>query len=253
VICELLGLPEEDRAAFDGWTTAIAPLIGPAPTPAQVAAGCAAAEEEWEFLAGWLARRRAHPGDDVVSALLAAQDDDRIGEDELIATLIFLFSAGHQTTRDLFGNGIGALLGARDQWQLLVERPDLVPSAVTEMLRFDTSVVVTVRGVARDTTLDGVPLPAGAGLVVALAAANRDPARFAESDRFDVQRPDNRPLSFGGGAHHCVGAALARLEVEAVVRHLVTRYPGTTAGADGPAYRPGLAFRGPMALAVVLR
>jgi cytochrome P450 len=106
--------------------------------------------------------------------------------------------------------------------------------------------------VARDTTIDGVPLPAGAGLLIALAAANRDPVRFPDPDRFDVLRPGNHPLSFGGGAHHCLGASLARMEAEAVVRRLVTEHAGTTVGAEPPAYRSGFPFRGPLTLPVVL-
>ena len=252
VIGELLGLPDDDRAAFDGWTAAIAPLIGPRPSAEEVAAGNAAAEAEWAFLTGWIAGRRTDRRDDVVSLLVEAEEAGRITEDELVATIVFLFSAGHQTTRDLLGNGLHALFRHRDQWELLCRQPELIPAAVTEMLRFDTSVTATVRGVARDTTIAGVELPAGSGVVVALAAANRDPERFAEPDRFQVQRPDNHPLSFGGGAHHCLGAALARMEAEAVLDRLVSDHPSVTPAYEALAYRPGLAFRGPLSLPVFL-
>lgn len=252
VIAELLGLPEMDRAAFDRWTTALAPLIGPAPTPDEVTAGCAAAEEEWEALAAWIDGRR--PGaDDVTSLLLAARDAGRISSDELVATIMFLFSAGHQTTRDLLGNGLHGLFAHRDQWTRLTDRPDRAGDAVTEMLRYDGSVTMTIRGARRDTVVAGVAIPGGSGLVVALAAANRDPQRFDDPDRFDLDRPDNRPLSFGGGAHHCLGAALARMEAEAALRELVTAYPATSPAYEALDYRPGLAFRGPLSLPISLR
>ena len=253
VIGELLGLPEEDRPAFDGWTRALAPLIGPAPGPAEVAAGAAAAEAEWTYLAGWIdSRSQARPEEDVTSDLLTARAAGQLSTDELIATIMFLFSAGHQTTRDLLGNGLHALLGRPDQWALLCAAPDVVPAAVTEMLRFDPPVAVTVRGVLRDTVVGGTALPAGSGLVVGLAAGNRDPRRFADPDRFDLGRADTRPLSFGGGAHHCLGAVLARMEAEAVLRCLVTDHPRVAAAYDRLEYRPGLTFRGPIALPVTL-
>ena len=253
VIGELIGLPESDRGAFDAWTSALAPLIGPRPSPEQIAAGREAAEAEWNHLSGWLAARRSAERDDVTGSLLAAEAEGLISEEELVATLMFLFSAGHQTTRDLLGNGLHALLSHPDQWQLLVEDAERAPNAVTEMLRYDTSVTLTIRGVRQDTVVGGVALPAGAGVVIALAGANRDPARFAEPDRFDLTRPDNHPLSFGGGAHHCLGAALARMEAEAVLGELVRSYPGTTPAYAALDYRPTLAFRGPVALPLQLR
>lgn len=253
VICELLGLPEADRPAFDGWTRALAPLIGPAPSPAEVAAGAAAADEEWAYLTGWTEQRaRSAPREDVTGDLLAAREAGRVSDDEIIATIMFLFSAGHQTTRDLIGNGLHALLGRPDQWAALCADPTAAPAAVTEMLRVDPPVAVTVRGVLRDTVVGGVDLPAGSGLIVGLAAGNRDPRRFPDPDRFELGRSDTRPLSFGGGAHHCLGAVLARMEAETVVRCLATDHPGLAPAYAQLEFRPGLTFRGPLALPVTL-
>ena len=253
VIAELLGVPAEDRLRFKAWSNDLVSLLGnPDPTGAM---------ERFErgldgllsYLRGIIAERRRAPRDDLISGMIAAQEArDALTDAELLATSNLLLVAGHETTTNLIGNGLLALLRHPDQLARLRAEPDLVPTAVEEMLRWDSPVQATVRVATDAVTLDGQTIPAGALVVAMIGAANRDPAVFADAERFDVGRTDNRHLSFGFGPHFCVGAPLARLEGEVVFRTLLARYPAIRLATDDVRHRPNFALRGLLALPVEL-
>src|SRR5262249_45670140 len=202
VICEMLGVPESDRPRFSQWTEDIAFLLGPGIASHRLAAGEAAAAEFMAYIRALIEHRRATPTDDLLSALIEAEESgDRLSIDELIANVVFLFSAGHQTTRDLVGNGLLALLRCPNVKRRVAGDSSLLPALVEECLRFDPSVTATLRRAREDTTIAGIFIAAGDRLILSLSGANRDPARFPDPDRFDIDRPNNEPLTFGGGIH----------------------------------------------------
>jgi cytochrome P450 len=186
--------------------------------------------------------------------LVAAEEaGDRLGADELLTTVILLLVAGHETTMNLIGNGLFALLTNRDQWERLVADPSLIPSAVEEVLRYDGPVHITGRIATTELEVAGHVLPKGSNVVTLLAAANRDPEKFPDPDRFDVGRTDNQHLTFSHGIHYCLGAALARLEGQVVFAKLTERYPDLrlAVDADEVEYREHFVLRGLKALPVV--
>jgi cytochrome P450 len=252
VICELLGVPDADRDAFDRWTAAIAFLVAPSVAPDRLAAGEAAVTEEWACIEQLIERCRRQPGDDLLSALVAIEGDGdaRLDIAELVATVIFLFSAGHQTTRDLIGNGMLALLANPNTWRALGEEPHSAPAAVEECLRFDPPVNFVYRRALCDTKIAGHAIGTGETVVPVLVAANRDPARYAQPDSFDPTRPDNRPVTFGGGIHHCLGAALARIEAEIILQRLSSQFPRSTLANTSIEWRQTIIFRGPEAVLI---
>ena len=221
VICELLGIPEQVRPVFRGWTTAI--IAGPfAGAESYVAAATGLADYARELLR----EKRRAPADDLISALVAGDDGDRLTEDELVGMVFLLVAAGHETTVNLIGNGTLALLTHPEQLALLRAEPHRLPAAVEEMLRYDGSLQVTLPyTTAEPIELGGTHIPAGEMLLLGLLAANRDPDRFAEPDTFDITRTPNPHLAFGHGLHHCLGAALARLEGRIAFAALLSRFP----------------------------
>lgn len=245
VIGELVGVPPWDREPFQQLVQDAASVVFEiAPEPAAMDRGNEAYLTMRGYFTGLVAERRRRPTDDLTSALVAARDDDgdRLTEDELLDLLVFLFAAGFETTMGLIGNGVVALAHHPDQFRLLRARPDLVPNAVEELGRFDGPLQMTRRVALRDTEITGMPFPAGSSAVGFVGAANRDPARYTDPDRLDVTRREARPLSYGGGIHYCLGAALARLEVETALRLLNERLPHLTL-AGAPERAPGLAIR----------
>ena len=251
VICELIGIPERDRAAQGSWTPAIQRAMAYPSVQAHRDAGETAATAQWAYLEGLVEVCRKNPGDDVLSSMILAEEQgQRLSHDELIATLIFLFSAGHSTTRDLLGSGLVAMLSDRGQFERLVADPALAAAAVEESLRFESPITMLRRRCVADTTVDNTTIAAGESVVTVLLAANRDPDRFDEPDRFIIDRSDNKPVSFGGGIHHCVGAALARMEAEIVFHRLATRFPDLTLTDHRIAWRDTPVFRGPLAVNV---
>ena len=189
--------------------------------------------------------RRKAPRDDLLSALLAAEDEgDRLGEAELRSIVLLLFVAGHETTMNLIGNGMWALLAHPDQQRRLVGDPSLVPNAVEEMLRYDGPVHLTGRIAREDVEVAGLHVKRGGQVSTLLAAANRDPERFPEPARFDVERNDVHHLTFSGGIHYCLGAALARLEGQVVVGSLVQRFPRLELRTERPEHRDHFILRG---------
>ncbi|MFJ1702180.1 cytochrome P450 [Kitasatospora sp. NPDC088346] len=256
VICELLGVPERDHHRFRALAADLTAALELLVEPAESDAADEAAEELTDYFVQLAARRAAHPRDDLVSALVraGAQDGGRIGGHELIANLVVLLVAGFETTTNLLGNGLTLLLerpgtGAR------LRAGHLAPSAFTEeVLRFDPPVQLTSRIARGDGLRVGtLPAPDGTAVLLLLGAANRDPARYTRPDRFEpdrfdlggsgAPRPAARPLSFGAGAHFCLGARLARLEVDLAIPALLARFPRLTA-AGPPVRRDRLVLRG---------
>jgi cytochrome P450 len=250
VICELLGVRTADRHRFRPLAsdlTAALELTSELDGPAD-----AAARELGEYFAHLIHDRRAAPTDDLVSALVAARDadDGRLSDEELLANLILLLVAGFETTTDLLGNGLAILLGQPEVTAGLRSGRIATAEFVEEVLRYDSPVQVTTRVARADGLKAGdVPMPAGSDLVLLLGAANRDPARFAEPDRFDPNRAGNKPLSFGAGAHICLGNSLARLEASIAFTRLLDRFP-TISAAGAPVRRDRLVLRGYQSLPI---
>ncbi len=200
--------------------------------------------------------RREQPGDDLLTALVQAEEGgDRLGEDELISMVFLLLFAGHETTVNLIGNGVLALLQHPDQLRLLRDRPELIDGAIEELLRFTNPVgTVSPRFVREDLEIAGVKVPRGTTLTLLLASANLDEAAFAGADRLDITRSPNRHVSFGLGAHYCLGAPLARIEARVAIPALLRRFPGLRLAIPPAAirWRPGMGLRGLEALPVSL-
>ena len=254
VICELLGVPQGDRELFDGWTQRIAHLVSPAITEEQYADSAAALGEEWAMMESLISDRSKDLGDDLLSALIrAAQaDETAITREELVSNCIFLFSAGHQTTRDTVGNGVLAMLRDGDQWADLAADPaGLAMAATEEALRFDAPVVQSWEVAFEDTAVGGVPVRAGEAVFPLLGACNHDPQRFDRPDDFDLHRTDNIPVTFSLGPHHCMGSALARMEVSILLGAIAERFPTLQLATDEVEWRDTVVFRGPHRLDVV--
>jgi pimeloyl-[acyl-carrier protein] synthase len=245
VICELLGVPSEDRDLLRGFTREMAVILDLDATPAQLGGAIGASLAFTAYLVPLFEERRRHPRDDLISALVAAEEaGDRLGTDELLTTVILLLVAGHETTMNLIGNGLLALLRHPAELARLRADAGLVPGAVEELLRYDPPVRMTVRTCVADTVLDGVRVRAGEQVVARLDAANHDPAVFAAPppDVLDVRRADaHRHVAFGAGPHFCLGAALARAEAQVAFAALV-RLPGLALAVDEPEWRPLATF-----------
>jgi cytochrome P450 len=253
VICEMLGVPDSDRPQFSRWTEDIAFLLDPGVPSHRLAAGEAAAAEFMTYVRDLIGHRRTTPTDDLLNALIVAEEHgDRLSIDELIANVVFLFSAGHQTTRDLVGNGLLALLRNPQVKRQVAGDSSRLPALVEECLRYDPSVTATPRRAREDTMIARTRIAAGDRLILSISGANRDPARFPDPDRFDVDRPDNEPVTFGGGIHYCLGAALARTEAQIVFGTLLRRYPNLELAERTVQWRETWIFRGPVTLHVSL-
>jgi hypothetical protein len=254
VIAEMLGIPHEDRDRFKQWSDDTAALAGNLPGNLSEGVLRRAGEGMRElraYFTGIVAQRRVEPRDDLISALVKAQEDgERLNEAELLANAVLLLNAGHETTTNLIGNGTLALLRHPDQLRRLRENPALIPNAVEELLRYDSPVQFTNRVLTADLTLGGKQLHAGETVLLLLGAANRDPAQFPDPDRLDVGRADNKHLAFGLGSHFCLGAPLARLEGRIVFETLLRRLPGLRLAHPAPVYRQNFNLRGLEALEV---
>jgi cytochrome P450 len=248
VIGNLLDVPRDERGPLRDWSLSILSALEPAPSADVLARGHAAVSEFTAYLEGLVARRQVAPGDpqvDVLTRLIQGETDgERLGARELLHNCIFLLNAGHETTTNLIGNGMHALLTQRDQFERLVAEPALLPTAVEELLRYESPLQLNNRLTIAPLALgDGAPIPPGTFLTLAIGAANRDPAQFAEPDRLDIARKPNLHLAFGHGAHACAGMNVARLEARIAIGALARRFPALA--LDGPAERdPRIRFRG---------
>jgi hypothetical protein len=254
VICELMGIPVEDRHLFEGWSSDATRLLDGDIDEDTMQRGVLAAMYFINYFNTLFEARRVEPRDDLVSGLVAVEDaGDVLTEEELRSIVLLLFVAGHETTMNLIGNGLFALMQHHDQWDRLVADRSLVQSAVEELLRYDGPVHVTGRLATEDLDVGGHLFTKGTQVVTLLAAANRDPDKFPDPDGLDIGRTDNQHLAFSHGIHYCLGAALARLEGQVVFDELASRFPTLrlAVDADDVEYREHFVLRGLKALPVV--
>jgi cytochrome P450 len=252
VICELLGVPTDRRAQFHDWSSTV--LAGVLVEPDVLVAACTAMVS---YLQELVDTKRATPADDLLSALVASRDgQDQLSEDELTSMVYLILIAGHETTVNLIGNGVLALLTHPEQLALLRAQPHQLPSAIEELLRFDGPVqVATFRVTTEPTNIGGITIPAGEIVIACLLAANRDSRCTAQPNTLDITRTDNSHLAFGHGIHHCLGAPLARLEGRIAVGTLLTRFPRLRLAVptEQLTWRPGVLLNGLATLPVILR
>ena len=254
VICELLGVPEEDREELGRELIA---LLGPTGTPEEYARAKKASDRVVAMLGALVEMKQRAPGDDLVSALILARDgDERLDQRELMSTIFQLIVAGHDTTTSLIGNSVVALLRHPDSFAAVRASPEKIAAAVEEFLRYDAPVPhSTFRYTIEPVEISGVTIPAGAQVIVCLAAANRDPARFRDAELLDVDRADLHHLAFGHGIHFCLGAPLARMEGQLALSALLRRFPELQLAVPFEALRwghgDGLVLRGLTELPVI--
>jgi cytochrome P450 len=251
VIAEMLGVPAKDRSRFRSWSRDLAPTIDPMILPDQLERAAVAVAQFSDYLAHLVTARRAEPRADLLSAMIAAEEQgDKLSLDELVANAMLLLNAGHETTTNLIGNGTLALLRNPGELARLRSDPALLPSAVEELLRYDSPVQMTGRTARTERKIGGATIEPGQQVVVLIGSANHDPERFAEPDRLDVRRGDDDHLSFGGGSHYCLGASLARLEGQIAIGAIVSELPKLRLATAEPEWRETLTLRGLKSLPV---
>jgi hypothetical protein len=249
VISDMLGIPESrDRNQLREWSGAVVKTFDPILTREEQLAAFDAIDNIVAFTNEAIDWKRANPGDDLLTALIAAEDEgDRLSADELVEQVMLLYIAGHETTVNLIGNGLLALYRNPDQLALLKANPALITNAIEEFLRYDSSVQLTGRVALEDIEdLGGKRIPKGESVLCLLGSANHDPAVYPDHpERLDITRPNVRPLSFGGGIHFCLGAQLARIEAEIAISTLLRRLPDLRLDdAENPEWRPTFVLRG---------
>ncbi|MCE0445697.1 cytochrome P450 [Streptomyces tricolor] len=253
VIAEMLGVPEADRALLRPWSADICGMYELNPSPESAARAVRASVEFSDYLRELIAARRKEPGEDLISGLIAAHDEgDRLTEQEMISTAVLLLDAGHEATVNATVNGWWALF--RNPAQLAALRADhsLVPSAIEELMRYDTPLQLFERWVLDDIEIDGTTVPRGAEIAMLFGSANHDPAVFTGPDRLELTREDNPHISFSAGIHYCIGAPLARIELAASMTALLQQAPTLTLASE-PKRKPNFVIRGLERLDVELR
>ncbi|MET8474270.1 cytochrome P450 [Streptomyces sp. NPDC006422] len=254
VIAEMLGIPEGDRAPLRPWSAAICGMYELNPSEETARAAVTASLEFTAYLRELIAERRARPADDLISGLIAAHDDEdgtRLTEQEMISTCVLLLNAGHEATVNATVNGWWALFRHPEQLAALRADHSLVPTAVEELMRYDTPLQLFERWVLDEIEVAGTTLPVGSEVALLFGSANHDPAVFAAPDRLDLTRADNPHISFSAGIHYCIGAPLARIELAASMRALLTQAP-TLRLASEPPRKPNFVIRGLEGLRVEL-
>jgi cytochrome P450 len=253
VIGELLGLPASDRRDLKRWSDDLAAMLDGSIAAQHAQRALQSGPEVIDYLRGHLEERRRAPREDLLSAMLAARErDENLDDEEILATALLVMGAGHETTTNLIGNGVLALLRHPEELARLRREPALAPAAVEEILRFDSPVQATSRMCPEPFTIHGLTIPPREEIGLMLGAANRDPRAFPDPDRLDLGREDPRHLSFGYGIHFCLGAGLARLEGQLALAALVARAPRLALDGDEDAleWRPGWLLRGLVRLPV---
>ncbi|MBX3072883.1 cytochrome P450 [Candidatus Obscuribacterales bacterium] len=226
VIAEMLGVPREDREQFKLWSHALTDTLEPEPNIEKMKQANKATEELYEYLRPLVSERRKNPKNDLITALAAAEEEGKkLTEDELLANCVLILVAGHETTVNLIGNAVRTLLQHQDQLDLLKANPDLIGSAIGEVLRFESPVQTTRRLAGETLELNGTKINEGDMLVLLLGAANRDPAQYENPDTFDIQRDTKKHMAYGHGIHHCLGSSLADAEAQIAVGTLFKRLP----------------------------
>ncbi|HET9912568.1 MAG TPA: cytochrome P450 [Anaerolineales bacterium] len=252
VISQLLGLPAEERAQFKRWSDDLFAILGSVPHSPELMEGAARSLHALtDYITKLSEARRKQPQEDVLSALVeATENGEQLTQDELVANMIILLSAGHETTINLIGNGLLALLQNPDQLQKLRAQPELVASAVEEMMRYDNPVQIAYRSAAEDVEIGGRVIRKGQLVNSVLAAGNRDPERFSEPDHFKITRDEGRHLGFGLGIHFCLGAPLVRLEAQTAFTTILQRFPQISLASDNLEWQEHPIFRGVKSLPV---
>ncbi|MGA5364063.1 cytochrome P450 [Streptomyces purpurascens] len=252
VIAEMLGIPESDRAPLRPWSADICGMYELNPSEETAAKAVRASAEFSDYLRELIAARRKEPGDDLISGLIEAHDEgDRLTEQEMISTAVLLLNAGHEATVNSTVNGWYTLF--RDEAQLAALRADhtLVPSAVEELMRYDTPLQLFERWVLDDIEIAGTTIPRGAEIAMLFGSANHDPAVFSDPTRLDLTRTDNPHISFSAGIHYCIGAPLARIELAASMTALLEKAPALRL-AEEPQRKPNFVIRGLEGLSVAV-
>ena len=248
VICEMLGVPTSDQEVFRQWSADIARSLDAALFPADSGVGTRGQEASdalKEYFRSLIAVRRKHPQPDLLSGLIAAEEQgDKLSEAELLSTCVLILIAGHETTVNLIGNGLLALLKNPEQLRALANDPALIQTGVEELLRYDGPVQRTSRMTMADVEIGGKKIAKDSVVVAAIGAANRDPAVFADPERLDVARKDNRHIAFGFGIHFCLGASLARIEGQVAIGTLLRRWRALKLASDIPEWRESSVLRG---------
>ncbi|MGB6430073.1 MAG: cytochrome P450 [Candidatus Acidiferrales bacterium] len=254
VIADMLGVPETLHERFIEWSEAIANFMGsPNRTPEEARAAQQAVIALTDFFRQAVAERRRNKGNDLISLLIDIEaDGETLTEDELYAQCVMLLFAGHETTRNLIGNGMCSLLQNPLEARGLRENPEIIRTAVEEMLRYESPIQYTARIVKDEAEICGVRLRRGQTILCMLGAANRDAEQFDEPDRLNLKRVNNQHLAFGAGAHFCIGNQLARLEGQAAVLGMVRRFPRMQLATQKPEWAPNFGFRGLKTLPVTL-
>ncbi|MGW1551010.1 cytochrome P450 [Streptomyces sp. NPDC002346] len=252
VIAEMLGIPESDRGLLRPWSAAICGMFELNPSEETASAAVHASVEFSTYLRELIAERRKNPGTDLISALIAAHDEgERLSEQEMISTCVLLLNAGHEATVNTTVNGWWTLLRHPEQLAALRADHGLLPTAVEELMRYDTPLQMFERWVLDDIEIDGTVIPRGSEVALLFGSANRDPARFAEPDTLDLSRQENPHITFGAGIHFCLGAPLARVELAASFGELLRRAPRMRLASE-PEWNPGYVIRGLKELRVEL-
>ena len=246
VIAEMLGIPSEDQRHFQTWSDDLADFFGNSTATVETARrGQHSLINLVEYFRALLPARRENKGDDLVSLLLRVEEEGEVlTEEELLAQCTLLLVAGHETTRNLLGNGLLALLQHPNQLLTLKQNPSLMPLAVREFARYDSPVQFSGRAVTEDFLWHGQTIMKGQTVILLLGSANHDPEKFSEPDGLNIARDEGMPLSYGHGPHYCIGAALAQTEAEIAFTTLLDRTSGLTMVDDAPAWRANLSFRG---------
>lgn len=246
IIAELLGVPIEDREQLKKWSDDYASVLGSFQSiPENLSDVLRSVIDMGAYFDAIVAQRRLHLQDDLISALIVAQESgNQLSQDELIKNCILLLAAGHETTTNLIANGIYTLLRFPEQKKKLIEEPTLMSSAVEEMLRYESPAQYTSRKALKDLDLGGQHIRQGQVVILLLGAANRDPSRFPAPDYFDITRRDNKHLAFGYAAHFCLGAALARIEGQSAIQAILQRSSSLQADSQAPVWRENVNVRG---------
>jgi pimeloyl-[acyl-carrier protein] synthase len=253
-LARLLGVPAEDWVQLAGWSHCVARTLEPTTRAADDQEAVRAAYALDDYFRGIIDERRAQPQPDLISALVAVEDvGDKLNQNELLMMLRLLLVAGHETTTDLIGNGLLALLHHPQQMHLLREEPTLMESAVEEFLRYDSPVQVDARAALEDMEIHGRQIKKGQGILPLIGSANRDTDVFNQPERLDIRRKQAGNLSFGRGIHYCLGAPLARLEARIAFEALLRRFSHIRLATDQPPFKNNLALRGLKALPVVAK
>ena len=254
VIAEMLGIPSADQRDFQTWSDDLANFFGNATAPVDVARRAQhSLINLTEYFRALLPERRANKGDDLVSLLLRVEEEgETLTEEELLAQCTLLLVAGHETTRNLLGNGMLALLQHPDQLATLKQNSSLMPLAVREFARYDSPVQFSGRAVTEDFSWHDQSIKKGQTVILLLGSANHDPEKFTEPATLNISRDEGMPLSYGHGTHFCIGAALAQTEAEIAFTTLLDRTSSLTMLDDGPAWRANLSFRGLSRLRIAL-